>query len=215
MTEESLKKPKPILRGYFHQEAFFVALGACLLLIFKNTSSLALAATSIYSVGLLMLFGVSALYHRKTWQPRGRAIMKKFDHAAIFILIAGSFTPICLFALPSPSGLNLLLLVWITALVGIIQSFFWTKAPKWLSAIFYVGMGWVVVPYLGLLRDSLGLILFISLVAGGVAYTIGAVFYATKRPKLKPHVFGYHELFHLFTIVGAVFHFIVVYQLMS
>ncbi len=201
------------MRGYFHQEAFFIALGACILLIAKSSNSVTTIASLTYSFGLLLLFGVSACYHRLHWEPRERALMKRLDHSAIFLLIAGTFTPICLLALSEVEGQQLLVLVWSVALLGILQSIFWVKAPKWFTAVFYVGMGWIIFPYLSELKLSIGSDSLALLGAGGFAYTIGALIYATKRPKLTPNVFGYHELFHLMTIIGAAFHFMVVYRL--
>ncbi|MDR3608171.1 MAG: hemolysin III family protein [Oligoflexia bacterium] len=206
---------KPRLRGYFHQEAFFTALGACALLIAKSSSQRAWIASSIYSLGLLFLFGISALYHRPYWEPRARTILRRFDHSAIFILIAGTFTPICLLSLSETSGHRLLLIIWSAAFLGIFQSVFWTNAPKWFTALFYVVVGWLALPYLDQLKASLGRKNLSLIVAGGIVYTIGAVFYATKKPKLSPAVFGYHEVFHLFTIIAAIFQFIVIYQLIT
>jgi hemolysin III len=204
---------KPLLRGYLHQEAFFIALGACALLIAKSGSEKALVASIIYSVALLLLFGISAIYHRPHWEPKPRAVMKRLDHSAIFVQIAGTFTPICLLALPEEQGRRLLILIWIAALIGILQAVFWVKAPKWITVLFYVIMGWQALPYLSLLQSTLGFNYLALLAAGGVVYTVGAVFYAMKKPNFAPGYFGYHELFHLFTIIGAAFHFIVVYQL--
>lgn len=206
---------KPLLRGVLHQQAFFIALGACSLLIAKSTYDISLIASIVYTVSVLLLFGISTIYHRIHWQPTPRAFMKRLDHSAIFILIAGTFTPICLLALPAQSGHQLLLVIWIAAVVGIFQSIFWVKAPKYVTAIFYVTMGWFALPYLNELKNSLGPVLLALIFSGGVVYTIGAIFYALKKPNLFPGVFGYHELFHLFTIIGAALHFIVIYQLIN
>jgi hemolysin III len=206
---------KPLLRGYLHQEAFFASLGACALLVAKSTNPQSLLASVIYSCGLLLLFGISAIYHRPHWQPKPRAFMKRLDHSAIFILIASTFTPICLLALPAKEGHQLLLVVWAVAGAGVLQSIFWVKAPKAFTALFYVFMGWLALPYLGDLKDSLGTAKLTFIIAGGVVYTIGAIFYALKKPKLVMEVFGYHELFHLFTIIGAGLHFVAIYQLIT
>jgi hemolysin III len=208
-------KVKPVLRGYLHQEAFFIALGACILLIAKSTNNLSYLSSLIYSLGLLLLFGISAIYHRPQWQPKQRALLKRFDHSAIFVLIAGTFTPICLMALPEEQGNRLLFVIWGAALIGIFQSIFWVKAPKWLTALFYIAMGWMALPYLGVLKVSLGTASLYLLAAGGIVFTVGAVFYASKKPNIAPGIFGYHELFHLFTVIGAAFHFVVVYRLIS
>ena len=211
----NLPLKKPSLRGYLHQEAFFIALGACILLIAKTTTSTSLIASLLYAFGLLSLFGISAIYHRPHWDPKPRALLKRLDHSAIFLLIAGSFTPVCLLALSPEKGQHLMIVIWSVALAGVFQSVFWVKAPKWLTAIFYVAMGWMVLPYISELRDSLGLRNLIFLGLGGVAYTVGAVFYALRWPRLVPAVFGYHELFHALTIVGAAFQFVVMYQLIN
>ena len=209
---------KPLLRGVLHQEAFFVALGACILLMVKAAASSnpkAFMASGIYSLGLLMVFGISAVYHRPHWEPKPRALLKRLDHSAIFMLVAGTVTPLCFLALPADSGRHLFHVIWFVAALGIFQSIFWVRAPKWFTSIFYVGMGLLASPYLQEVKSAVGPINLALLEAGGVVYTIGAVFYAMKRPKLVAHIFGYHELFHLLTIVAGALHFAVIYQLVS
>lgn len=208
-------KIKPKLRGYLHQEAFFIFLGACTLLIFKSVTTLQLAASFVYTFGLLFLFGISTIYHRPHWQPKARALMKRLDHSAIFVLIAGTFTPICLLALPENLGRRLLLIIWIFAVFGILQSIFWIKAPKILTSFIYIFMGWLALPYIPDLKISLGNLNLFFVICGGVVYTIGALFYAFKKPNLYPKIFGYHELFHLFTIFGAGLHFAAIYRLVG
>lgn len=215
MTQNIKPLKKPTLRGHLHQAAFFMTLGAGSLLVANSTSSAATIAGVIYVLGLLFLFGVSSIYHIPHWEPKPRAFMKRIDHSAIFILIASTFTPLCMLALPEAPGKQLLIIIWSAAALGLIQSFFWVKAPKWVTAILYVVMGWLALPYLGELKDSLGSGRILFIIAGGVVYTVGAVFYAIKKPNLKPGVFGYHELFHLFTIIGALLHFVVIYQLIK
>jgi hemolysin III len=201
---------KPLLRGHFHQAAFFTACGACLLLIAKSDTNLSLIAAIIYSFSLIFLLGTSALYHRINWQPQARQMMKRLDHCAIYILIAGTFTPVCLLALGDESGRQLLMTIWSIAVLGVIQSLFFVNAPKWLSAILYVVAGYMILPYMGELKDKVNLTL---LIGGGVIYTVGALTYALKRPNFRPMIFGYHEVFHVLVIVGAAFHFVLVYQL--
>ena len=215
ISTESQVIGKPKLRGYFHQEAFFIALGACILLVVKSSNSLCFISSLVYSIGLLTMLGVSSVYHRFNWPPPQRALWKRLDHSAIFILIAGTFTPICLLALSESSGHKLFIVIWSAAVLGVLQSIFWVKAPKIVTAIFYVIMGWLAFPYIGELNDKLGVKLVILMLAGGVVYTVGAIFYAFKKPNLIPGVLGYHELFHLFTIIGAAFHFAMVYQLIN
>ncbi|NCN42445.1 hemolysin III, partial [bacterium] len=183
---------KPLLRGYFHQEAFFVTLGAGAMLIAKSSHGETLISSLIYTIGLLMMFGISALYHRPHWQPKARSLLKRLDHSAIFILIASTATPLCLLALPKAEGDQFLIVIWCAAIAGILQSIFWTKAPKMVTAIFYIVMGWLAVPYLADLKSSLGPLQLSLLIVGGVFYTLGAGFYALKRPRLFPAILGYH-----------------------
>lgn len=206
---------RPFLRGYFHQEGFFIALGACPLLIAKSTHFLSAISSVVYTIGLLVCFGVSAFYHRIHWEPTALAIMKRLDHSAIYLLIAGTFTPVCLLALPKEKGILLLTIIWITALFGILKSIFWLKSPKGISAILYVLMGWAILPYIGELKESIGISNILILAAGGISYTLGAIFYALKKPKLFANIFEHHELFHVFTIIAAVLQFIVIYQIIS
>lgn len=201
---------KPLLRGHFHQAAFFTACGACLMLIFKTQNNLALGAAIIYSLSLIFLLGTSALYHRINWEPQARQMMKRLDHCAIYILIAGTFTPVCLLALGEESGRQLLITIWSVAIFGVVQSLFFVNAPKWLSAILYVIAGYLIMPYISELKDKVNLVL---LIGGGIVYTIGALTYALKKPNFKPLIFGYHEVFHILVIVGAALHFILIYQL--
>ncbi len=169
MTTNSPNLPqKPLLRGYLHQEAFFITLGASILLIAKSSTSLSLISSIVFSIGLLLLFGISALYHRPYWKPKARVFLKRLDHSAIFILIASTFTPICLLALPPTSGNMLLIIVWIAAVLGILQSIFWVKAPKIVTALLYIIMGWQALPYLKELNQSLGTPQVSLLITGGI-----------------------------------------------
>lgn len=206
---------KPLLRGHIHQESFFFALGACSMLVAKASSSLTLIAGLTYSVCLVALFGISALYHRPNWDARKRALMRKLDHSAIFVLIAGCFTPVCLLALPPAIGFKLLAIVYIAAVFGILKCIFWTNSPKWLSCILYGCVIFLFMPYLPELNSGLGLFNMIFIWAGCFAYSIGAVCYAFKKPDLIPDIFGHHELFHFFTVIGAICHFIVMNNLIK
>lgn len=206
---------KPRFRGYFHQQAFFVALGACTLLIAKSTNSHTLVAAWVYSLGLLFLLGCSATYHRFNWRPKARVFLQRFDHSAIFLFIACTVTPIALLALPELQGKYLLLTIWTAAILGTIQSIFWVSAPKWVMAGLCMGMGWLSFPYFSAFKDSLTSGQLSLLIAGGIVYSVGAIFYATKSPKLWPQYFGYHELFHLCTVVAACLHFGVIYRLIT
>lgn len=206
---------KPYWRGRIHQEAFFVSLGACCMLLAKTTDDISFYSVLVYSLGLLIMFGTSAIYHRPHWQPKPRRLLKKFDHAAIFVLIASTATPVFLLGISGDSGINFLKIMWSFAVFGIFQSIFWVRAPKWVTAILYVVMGWMSYPYLNDLSLGLGEDSFYLMLAGGVVYTLGAVAYAFKIPKLWPKYFGYHEVFHACTIVAASLHFMVVYRLLG
>jgi hemolysin III len=204
---------KPLLRGHFHQAMFFIALGASILLVPRSETSKEFWATAIYSIGLLTMFGISALYHRINWSPQKRQLLKKLDHAGIYTMIAGTFTPVTLLALSPESGKTLLTSIWAIALFGVFQSVFFVNLPKLASSVLYLIAGYMILPYLPELWPNLSATNLGLLVGGGVVYSLGAMAYALKRPVLNPQVFGYHELFHVFVSVAAVMHFIVVYSL--
>jgi hemolysin III len=198
---------KPTMRGVLHQWAAVVALVAGIVLVASAPTGRAALAGGVFALSLLTLFTVSATYHRVTWSPKARAWMRRADHASIFILIAGTYTPVALLALSPEVATKLLWIAWGGALFGVLQSLFWIQAPKAFTAIVCVLLGWSIVPYFGEVRRALTTTELLLILAGGVAYTLGAVAYAAKRPNLKPGVFGYHELFHAGTIVAAVAHF--------
>jgi len=201
---------KPFLRGHSHQAAFFFALGVCVMLLTRTTDRRTLLAAGIYSLSLISLFGISALYHRPNWKPKQRMWMRRLDHAAIYVLIAGTSTPICLLALTPETGIKLLQLVWGAALFGIFQSLVWVSGPKWVSSVLYVIAGGLVIPFMNELQAALTENQIQLIIAGGVAYVIGAIIYALKKPNPFPKYFGYHEIFHLLVIAGATLHFIAV-----
>jgi hemolysin III len=204
---------KPSLRGHFHQAAFFFALGACSMLLSIAQGLTSILVTIVYSISLIGLFGISALYHRPTWKPEQRIWMKRLDHAAIYLLIAGTTTPICVLSLPGAAGVNLLRLVWLSAIFGIFQSLFWVKAPKWVSAGLYITVGCLAVPFIPEFSSTLSVVNLVFLILGGVVYIIGAVIYALKKPNPLPKYFGYHEIFHLLVIIAAFFHFLIIASL--
>lgn len=194
--------PKPLLRGVSHQIAFFVSLAGCAALSLLAHGRRAALAADIYGASLATLFGVSALYHRRHWRPVQRQWMRRLDHSAIFVLIAGTFTPFCL-KLQSGRG-EALALAWGGCGLGVLQSLFWVRAPKPLVAAAAVALSWGMTPILMRSAGPLGLAL---LVGGGVLYSAGAAAYALKRPDPVPAVFGYHEVFHAFVIGGSACHF--------
>lgn len=204
----SAQPTKPLLRGVSHEIAAAVALAAGVALVLLAPTDRARAAAAVYGASLFALFAVSALYHRPTWSPRARALMRRLDHSAIFVLIAGTYTPFCLL-LGGRQGNLLLALVWAGAALGVLKSIVWVEAPKALVAALTVALGWAVVPTLPALRALLGGAGVGLLLGGGALYTLGAVIYATRRPDPFPRVFGYHEVFHALVVAAAALHFAV------
>lgn len=199
---------KPRLRGVSHQIAAFVALLAGGALTAQAPTPTSRLAAAIYTASLVALFGISAAYHRPTWQPRARQWMRRLDHSAIFLLIAGTYTPLSL-GLPPADGAQLRTVAWSGALAGVLQSILWVTAPKPLIAVIYVALGWCIIPYVGAMRAAIGLGPLLWVLFGGVIYSLGALVYARRKPDPIPEVFGYHEVFHALTIVAAVIHFAV------
>ncbi len=207
---DSAEPAKPALRGVFHEVAFFVSLVSGTALIWAAPTPGSKAIVSVYAVSISLLFGISALFHRHTWGPVGRRRMRRADHSTIFIAIAGSYTAVAGIALSGWPRTAVLCIVWGGALVGITLRQVWLDAPKWVIALPYVVVGWAAVVVLPQLLHALGGAGFLLLLAGGLAYSAGAVVYALKRPNPVAGVFGYHEVFHACTIVGAVLHFVVI-----
>lgn len=205
MNAPALTKPR--LRGVSHELAFFAALGAGAVLVALAPPGARLAG-AIYGASLATMLGVSALYHRPTWSPGPRAWMRRLDHAAIFVLVAGTYTPFAL--LLGERGPTVLALAWGGAFLGVLQSLFWVQAPRPLVVCLYIALGWAVAVFWPALHAALGVPALFALVLGGVLYTIGAVVYAARKPDPSPAVFGYHEIFHAFVIAAAVCHFAVV-----
>jgi hemolysin III len=208
-------KKKPLLRGYFHEWMFFISIGACIPLISKSTNPNELIATIVYSIGIFMMFGFSALYHRINWRPKVLKVMRRLDHSSIFIMIAGSFTPICLLVLPDRLGLQLLLIIWIIAGIGIIQTVLFTNTPRMVRAGIYLIAGYMAIPYLSVLSSVMGFTNYALTVAGGTIYSVGAIGYGLKFPDFSPKYFGYHEFFHILVSVAAILHFIVIYSIVG
>jgi len=200
---------KPLLRGVSHEIAAWLALAAGVTLALVAPGGRARTSAVVYAASLFSLFAVSALYHRPNWAPRARLWMRRLDHSAIFLLIAGTYTPFCLL-LGGATGRTMLAVAWAGAAAGVLQSILWVRAPKPLVAALYVLLGWVVVPVVPALRAALGTGALALLATGGLLYTLGAVVYASRRPDPLPRVFGYHEVFHGLVIAAAACHFAVV-----
>ncbi len=194
---------RPRLRGVFHQYAFFVAVVLGVLLVVGASGPRERVGAAVFAVALATMFGVSALYHRVTWRPGARRWMRRLDHAAIYLLIAGTYTPFGLLALPSAWRWTVLPVVWGGALAAIFVKLAWVDAPKWLAAAFGIALGWVGIVLLPHLWTHAGFVGVLLLALGGVLYTGGAIVYARGRPDPIPAVFGYHELFHALVIAAA------------
>ncbi|GAA4452984.1 hemolysin III family protein [Phytohabitans houttuyneae] len=202
------------MRGWLHAYAFFVAVvcGIVLCSLAATRPGVApLVSCVIYSLTVCGLFGTSALYHRRVWSPRGFQIMRRLDHSMIFIFIAGTYTPFCVLLLPQKLATILLAIVWVGAVGGVVLKLAWPHAPRWASAPLYVALGWVAIAVLPDIGRHGGPAALVLLIVGGVAYTVGAVFYALRRPNPWPTVFGHHEFFHACTLVAALCHHIAIY----
>ncbi len=206
---------KPRLRGVSHQYAFFVSLGCGAALILAASGGRARLAASIYAVAVSALLGTSALYHRVTWRPSARLWMRRLDHSMIFVLIAGTYTPVALLALKGPLASTILIVMWVGALGGIVFKLLWNDADrspiaKWLFAAIYVVLGLVTAAVFGELPAAIGWLGVAGLAAGGLLYVIGAIVYASGHPNPWPKVFGYHEVFHALVLAAAALQYAVI-----
>ncbi len=200
-----IAKVKPRLRGVSHQIAFFVALVVGALLVAWAKPGVARGAAAAFGGSVALLLGTSALYHRPNWRPLGRERMRRLDHAAIFVLIAGGWTPL-LVVLPAPGGGHAaMFVIWAGAALGVVKSLVWPNAPKWIIAVLCVALGWAGIGEVARRADVLGPFAVSLIVAAGLCYSAGAVIYARKRPDPIPAVFGYHEVFHALVIVATAF----------
>jgi hemolysin III len=204
---------RPRMRGWLHLFAFFGSIVAAAVLIplaFVQGARAGIAV-SVYCLTILGLFGVSALYHRRRWSPRGWKLMKRADHSMIFLFIAGTYTPFARLAVPETTGWWILGVVWVGALAGVALKMIWPMAPRWLGVPIYLALGWAAVFVLVDILNLVGVTVIVLMAVGGVLYSLGAVAYASKWPNPWPGTFGYHEVFHAMTIVAATCHYIAVY----
>jgi hemolysin III len=197
---------KPKLRGVFHELGFYAAIALGVPLVLTADHGRARIAAIVFASCLAGCFGASALYHRRMWTPRVRSWLARLDHAGVYLLIAGTYTPFGLLVMSRGWAVPVLSVVWSGAVAAIMLKLFWVRAPKWLSAAMGLTLGWVgVAAFSQLLKiEVVGLLL---VVAGGLLYSAGAIVYARQRPDPAPDVFGYHELFHVFTLAAAGCHF--------
>jgi hemolysin III len=200
-AEPPVALERPLLRGALHGVAFAAALAVGVLLVVFSRESRVLPAT-VFAASAVLMLGTSTLYHRITWSPKARLRMRRADHAGIFLLIAGTYTPVALISLSGAWRPTILVVVWSVAIAAAISKFCWVSAPKWTSALVGLALGWLGVIVLPQLAHREGITPVLLLAAGGLAYSAGALVYAAERPDPLPRVFGYHELFHAFTIVA-------------
>src|SRR2546426_8728029 len=204
MTDQiAAVRVKPKLRGVLHQGAFFIAVALAPLLIVGADGGRPRLGAAVFAGSVAACFGASALYHRVTWTPRVRLWMRRIDHAGVYLLISGTYTPVSMLVLRGAWRPVVQTIVWVGAFAAIVLKFVWVAAPKWLAAAIGMALGWMAVVALPQLIERLRPAAVILLVIGGLAYSAGAVIYARRRPDPAPAVFGYHELFHALTIVGV------------
>jgi len=207
-VEELVAAVKPRLRGWLHAGTFPLSLAAGIVLTLLAPGGRARVGAAVFTATSALLFGTSALYHRGTWSARVGGVLKRLDHSNIFLIIAGSYTPFALTLLPWEQARQLLLVVWLGAVGGVIFRVFWVGAPRWLYTPVYVALGWVAVLYFGPLLQHGGVAVVTLIALGGVLYTVGAVVYATRRPDPAPRWFGFHEVFHAFTVAAFTAHYV-------
>jgi hemolysin III len=193
---------RPLLRGVLHQAGFVVALAVGILLVLNTHDARQSVAAGVFATSVAVMLGLSALYHRVAWRPHVRLWMRRADHAGIYILIAGSYTAVGLLALHGSVQLFVLTAVWSGAATATVVKFCWVRSPRWLSAGLAIAIGWIGVIALPALLRATGILAVLLIAAGGIFYTLGGIVYARGKPDPVPTVFGYHELFHAFTLVA-------------
>ena len=208
VVEEAVARLKPRLRGWLHFSAAPLALVLGLILMVFTQEQDLRAALAVYLCSTVLLFGVSAAYHLGAGRPPVNRFLRRLDHANIYLFIAGSYTPFAV-ALPDrTTGITILVLVWTIALVGLLLPILWLHAPRWLVAGSYIALGWVAVFYLGPLLQHGGPAIVTLIATGGLLYTLGALVYGIKRPNPSPRWFGFHEIFHAFTVAAFIAHYV-------
>ncbi|HEX4868515.1 MAG TPA: hemolysin III family protein [Acidimicrobiales bacterium] len=201
---------KPLLRGWLHLVCFFLALPAAAMVVGIADSPRGRVGALVYAVGLVALFGVSGSYHRGRWSDAKRRLMQRLDHGTIFVMIAGSYTPLCLLALRGWVAWGLLAVVWAGAAAGFVLSFLGGRASGVARGALYIVLGWASVLAAPQLVDTLSVAELGLIAAGGLLFTIGAIFLATRWPDPFPRVFGYHEVWHVLVVAAVVCHFVAI-----
>lgn len=203
----ALAAAKPKLRGWLHAGTFPAALVAGTALVLLAPTPASRVAALVFALTAALLFGTSALYHRGNWSPRAAVLLRRLDHSNIFLVIAGTYTPLAVTTLAPGAARVLLTVVWVGALAGVAFRVFWIGAPRWLYTPVYVALGWVALGYLGDFAAGGGVAVAVLVAVGGAFYSLGALAYATKRPNPSPRWFGFHEVFHAGTVLGFAAHF--------
>lgn len=213
MKKKHIKDPGSAITHFIGMLMAIFAAFPLLIKAAHEPSRIYLISLAIYAVSLILLYAASTTYHTFDFSERVNTILKKIDHMMIFVLIAGSYTPICLLVLEKKTGLVLLGIVWGIALIGILIKAFWVYCPKWVSSVLYIGMGWTCVLAFGQIFHAMSPAGFGWLLAGGIIYTVGGIIYALKLPVFnnRHKYFGSHEIFHLFVMGGSLCHYIVMY----
>jgi hemolysin III len=201
---------KPRLRGWIHLATFPIAVAAGIVLVALSPGGAPRLASGVFALSAALLFGTSALYHRGSWSPRWTGVLKRLDHSNIFLIIAGTYTPFAVTLLPSHSARSLLWVVWVGAIAGVLFRVLWVGAPRWLYTPVYIALGWVAIFYIPDFLHQGGVAVLVLIAAGGALYTAGAVVYGIKRPNPSPRWFGFHEVFHVFTVAAFVAHYVAI-----
>ncbi|WP_438828539.1 PAQR family membrane homeostasis protein TrhA [Streptomyces hesseae] len=210
-SDASLAAPthaKPRLRGWLHAGMFPAVLISGVFLTALADSTRGRIACAIYVLSACLLFGISALYHRGNWSPRVAGVLRRLDHANIFLIIAGTYTPLTMLLVPGGRGRLLLWAVWIAAAAGIAFRVFWVGAPRWLYLPCYIAMGWAAVFFLPDFLRKGGIAVLVLVIVGGLLYSVGGVIYGIKRPNPSPRWFGFHEVFHSLTLAAFITHYV-------
>lgn len=202
-----MTETRPLLRGYLHLAACAVAVAGCVGLLLLAESPRAYIGGTVFAACLIAMYAISGTYHTVRWGPKMNSAFKRLDHAMIFVVIAGSYTPFCLLAASDRWGVAILAIVWPVALAGVALKVAWPSAPRWLGVGLYVATGWVALVAATELTDWFALLPLLLLAGGGALYTIGGVIYALRWPDPFPRVFGYHEVFHALVIAASVLHY--------
>jgi hemolysin III len=201
---------KPRLRGWLHLGTFPAALVAGLVLVTLGPTLAARLAAAVYALTSALLFGISALYHRGHWSDRSEAVLRRFDHANIYLIIAGTYTPFALLALHGTVRTAVLAVIWTGAAAGVLFRILWVRAPRWLYTALYVGLGWVAAAFMPQLLHGAGVVAVVLVCVGGLLYSMGGLVYGLRRPDPSPRWFGFHEVFHAFTVAAYVAQYIAV-----